>query len=185
MVDIAHGLGEQVVMLGISAGGVTTAWAAQNRSDLDMAVVISPAFGFKQIPTPLTAPVMNLLSVLPETFVWWDPSLQANYGLSHTYPRYSRHALTQIMRLGFAVQKQARRAPPAAHTLLIITNANDDSVNNTLTQEIIKTWRQDGANISTYEFEASLGLLHDLIDPEQPGQRIDIVYPQLIDLITH
>jgi len=59
-VDIAQGLGEEVVMMGISAGGVTTSWAAQNRSDLDLAVIIAPAVGFKQIPTPLTASVMNL-----------------------------------------------------------------------------------------------------------------------------
>src|SRR6185503_9544167 len=51
MVDIAHGLGNEVVMMGISGGGVATAWAAQNRSDLDLAVIISPAFGFKEIPT--------------------------------------------------------------------------------------------------------------------------------------
>jgi len=44
VVDIAQRLGEQVVMLGISAGGVATAWAAQNRSDIDLAVIISPVF---------------------------------------------------------------------------------------------------------------------------------------------
>ena len=49
-VDLAQGLGDQVVMMGISAGGVTTAWAAQHRSDIDLAVIISPAFGFKTDP---------------------------------------------------------------------------------------------------------------------------------------
>src|SRR5258708_2218016 len=34
MVDLAHGLGDHVTMMGISADEVTTAWAAQNRSDL-------------------------------------------------------------------------------------------------------------------------------------------------------
>lgn len=47
VVDIAHGLGKRVIMAGISGGGVTTAWAAQNRSDLDLAVIISPAFGYQ------------------------------------------------------------------------------------------------------------------------------------------
>jgi alpha-beta hydrolase superfamily lysophospholipase len=59
-VDIAQGLGDKVIRLGISSGGVTTSWAAQNRSDIDLAVIISPVFGFKQIPTPLTAGVMNI-----------------------------------------------------------------------------------------------------------------------------
>lgn len=30
-----------------------------------------------------------------------------------------------------------------------------------------------------------LGLQHDLIDPEQPNQPIEIIYPQLIELITN
>jgi len=184
MVDIAQGLGEQVVMAGISAGGVTTAWAAHHRSDLDLAVLISPAFGFKQIPTPLTAPVMNLFSVLPESYEWWDPLLQAKGGLPHAYPRYSRRALAQILRLGFAVQVGAQQVPPATRTILVVTNANDSSVNNILTTDVVKNWREHGANLTTYEFEADLRLGHDLIDPAQPDERIDIIYPRLIDLIS-
>jgi carboxylesterase len=53
-----------------------------------------------------------------------------------------------------------------------------------MTSEVVKRWQKNGANIETYEFPSSLGLAHDLIDPEQPNQPIDIVYPKLIDLIT-
>ena len=185
VVDIAQGLGNQVVMMGISAGGVTTSWAAQNRSDLDLAVIISPAFGFKQIPTPLTAPVMHIFSMLPDSYEWWDPALQAEAGPIHSYPRYSRHALSQTLRLGFAVQVKAQRGSPAAKKLLVVTNANDASVNNDLTAEIVANWRQHGANLATYEFPTDLKLGHDLIDPTQADQQIELVYPQLIDLITH
>ena len=55
VLDIAHGLGRQVVMAGISAGGVTTAWAAQYRSDLDVQV------GQALFPGLVTA----LLALLP------------------------------------------------------------------------------------------------------------------------
>jgi pimeloyl-ACP methyl ester carboxylesterase len=183
VVDVAHGLGKVVVMAGISGGGVTTAWAAQSRPDLDLAVIISPAFGFKQIPTPLTAPVMNLFSVLPEAYTWWDPALQMQVAPPYAYPRYSRRGLTQIMRLGFSVQGAARSTPPGAHRIVLVTNANEPSVNNELAQQIEASWHHDGANVSSYEFPASLKLPHDLIDPSQPDQNVDVVYPQLIDLI--
>ncbi|HSB66655.1 MAG TPA: alpha/beta fold hydrolase, partial [Anaerolineales bacterium] len=49
IVDIARGLGKQVVVVGLSGGGVITAWAAQHRSDLDLAVLISPAFSWYHI----------------------------------------------------------------------------------------------------------------------------------------
>ena len=184
VVDIAQGLGEQVIMMGISGGGVTTAWAAQTRSDIDLAVIISPAFGFKQIPTFLTAGVMNLYTFLPDSFEWWDPALQTNAPPDYTYPRYSKHALVQTLRLGFAVQAKAEREGPAAQKIIIVTNANDNSVNNVLTKDIEKLWQDHGANPFTYEFAASLKLDHDLIDPNQPNAQIDIVYPRLIELVA-
>jgi carboxylesterase len=182
-VDIAQGLGEQVVMMGISAGGVTTAWAAQNRSDIDLAVIISPAFGFKQIPTPLTAAVMNIYLLLPDSFVWWNPVLQDKAPPPQAYPRYSKHALVQILRLGFATQAKAQRLAPAAKKMVVVFNANDDKINNPLTRDFVKAWLAHGANLTTYEFGADLKLGHDLIDPSQPDQKVDIVYPQLMALV--
>jgi carboxylesterase len=182
MVDIAQGLGDRVVMLGISAGGVTTAWAAQNRADIDLAVIISPAFGFKQIPTALTAAVMNAFTILPDEFVWWDPILGAEAPPDHAYPRYSKHALVQTLRLGFALQQAAGRGQPAAKQIVVVLNPTDESVNNELTKTIITTWQAENASLTTYEFDAGLELVHDLIDPTQTKQKIEIVYPILIEL---
>lgn len=184
VVDIASGLGRRVVMLGLSAGGVTTAWAAQNRRDIDLAVIISPGFGYGQIPTPLTAPVARLFLALPNSFRWWDASLKAETEPAHTYPRYATHALAEILRLGFAVQAAARRGSPAAQSILVVYNANDTTISNVRTAAVVKEWRAHQAGLTTYEFEAGLRLGHDLIDPAQPDARIDIVYPVLIDLVT-
>jgi len=184
MVDIARGLGEQVVMLGISGGGVTTAWAAQVRSDIDLAVIVSPAFGYQQIPTPLTVPAGNVYQALPNSFQWWDPVRQAEIGPAYAYPRYSTRALAEFLRLGFSVQAAAQREAPAAASILVVTNANDTAVNNVLTGAVVKAWREHKASVTTYEFEADLRLGHDLIDPTLPDARIDIVYPRLIDLIA-
>lgn len=184
VLDIANGLGNQITMMGISAGGVVTAWAAQNRKDLSLAVIISPAFGFKQIPTPLTAAVMKLYLAIPNSYQWWDPVLQAAAPPSHAYPRYSTRALAETLQLGFGVQQQINQSGPATRRIIVITNANDPSVNNALTSEIVAVWKLHGANLSTEELPASLGLGHDFIDPEQPDQRIDLVYPQLIEWVS-
>lgn len=184
-VDIAQGLGNHVIMMGISAGGVTTAWAAQNRSDIDLAVIISPAFGYKQIPTPMTAAVMNIYTLLPDEFVWWDPVLQTKITPEYAYPRYSKHALVQILRLGFAVQENARYSMPAAQKVVVVLNPADDSVNNPFTMTIVKNWQANGTNLTTFEFEQNLQLPHDIIDPSQSSQQINIVYPRLIELVNH
>ncbi len=185
IVDIAQGLGDQVTVMGISCGGVVTAWAAQNRKDVDTAVVISPAFGYMAIPTLLTAPVMNAVITLPDVFVWWDAEAKERDGNYYTYPKYSKHALAQIMRLGFSVQVDADQTPPSAGRIFVITNANDDSVNNELTAKVAESWRQQGAKLVTYEFPMDLALPHDLIDANKPHANTELVYQKLIDLVTH
>jgi carboxylesterase len=184
MVDIAQGLGDRVVIMGISAGGLTTAWAAQNRSDIDLAVIIAPAFGFQAIPTPLTPAVMNVFLLLPDSYTWWDPAKKLDTLPVYAYPRYSNRGLAQLLRLSFSTQTAARRNPPAAGNLVVVTNGNEPSVNNPLVAEVVANWQNLGAHIKTYEFDAGLKLPHDLIDPNQPNGQIELVYPKLIEMVS-
>ena len=185
VVDIAQALGSHVTIMGYSAGGIVTAWAAQNRSDVDTAVVMSPAFGYQAIPTPLTAPVMNYVIAAPDVFVWWDPELQAAASPDYTYPRYSKHALGQIMRLGFSVQVNSWFKTPLARRIIVVTNANDDSVNNELTARVAKHWLEHDTLLVTYEFPASYKLPHDLVDANKPNSNTKVVNQKLIELVTH
>jgi carboxylesterase len=185
VVDIAQGLGEHVTVAGISGGGVVTGWIAQNRSDVELAVLISPAFGYAQVPPGLTLPASKVYLLLPNSFTWWDEELQENNPPSHAYPRYSTRALAQLLRLSLVVQAQAQQSNPMVSDILVITNANDHSVSMPLIQKTVGLWQQyRGSNLQTYEFPAEFGLTHDLIDPAHPEEKIEIVYPVLIDLIT-
>jgi esterase/lipase len=183
VVDIAQGLGDHVVMAGISQGGVVTGWVAQNRKDVDLAVLIAPAFGFKQIPTLLTVPIGNFFQLAPVSYEWWDPKLMESNGPSYAYPRFTRRVLGQFIRLGAAIRAGAQQSAPAARAILVVSNANDVSVNNELTAQIVQEWRAHGANLTTDEFPVELGLPHDLIDPNASGGNIELVYQRLIELI--
>jgi carboxylesterase len=184
VVDIAAGLGERLTLAGLSAGGVTTAWAAQTRPEVERAVVISPAFGFRAIPWLLTAPLSSLVPRLPDVFDWWDPELGAQAGQPYTYPRRSRHALANILRLGLATLALAERQPPAARHLVMLTNANDDQVDSAAAGRIARAWRARGApDVVEYEYPAALKLPHDLIDPNHPESNIAASYPKLMALI--
>jgi carboxylesterase len=182
VVDIAQGLGEHVTLAGISMGGTTTAWAAQHRGDLDLAVLISPAFGFQMFPAPVTAPAVKAFVVLPNFYMWADSELKEASGTDFTYPRRSTRALAQTLRLGLAVQAQSAEAAPVARSMLVVTNANDPSVDNGLTAEMVELWGEWGIDVTTYELAADLELKHDLISPWQETQAV--VYPVLLDLIT-
>ncbi|MEP7199252.1 MAG: alpha/beta fold hydrolase [Chloroflexota bacterium] len=188
VLDMAHGLGEEVTLVGLSLGGTLALWAAQQRPDLDRAVSIAPLIAPRHVPRAALPLLVWLARLLPNFLVWWDPKLKADSpGPQHAYPRFATRALAEVFRIAQHIQADARKpnAVPQTRSVLLVTNANDPAVDNAATQAIIARWRANGAtDIETYEFDASLQLLHDLIDEAQAGQRTEVVYPVLARLIS-
>lgn len=181
--DIGRGLGDHLTLAGISAGGLATGWAAQQRQDIDRAVLISPGFGFKVVPERLTALVSRTVIRLPNGYIWNDPELKADAPPEHNYPRVSTRALAQILRLSLATQALARQKAPVAGSFLVITNLNDPGVDNGVIGKVVDLWRAYGVNVQTYRFPAELHLPHGLIDVQEPDQNVAVVYPKLLELI--
>src|SRR6266498_3571284 len=102
VINIAHGLGKKITVMGISGSGTLVTWLAQNRADLDFAFPIAPMLGLAFIPPSLTKFFERLALLLPNIFIWWDPRTKANnpYSIYYAYPRYSSRALVEIIRLG-------------------------------------------------------------------------------------
>ncbi len=186
VVDMAQGLGEQLTVLGFSMGGVLALWLAQNRTDVTLACAISPALAFHAIPLQLTPLIIQYYLRAPNQFNWWDPQVQdAPAPPLHAYPRYATRGLAHIVNIGLKVRAGSRRFQPKAGSVLVILNPTDESVNNAYALEIVRNWQaQRVDNLRLYEFDSSLGLRHDLMDPDQPTQQIDVVYPIILDLVT-
>ena len=185
-INIAHGLGEEVIVGGLSGGGTIGAWAAQTHPDVDRAVLVAPFLGIGFIPTVLNRPVARILDDIPNIWMWWDPETKADNPLtaSYSYPRYPLHALAEYLRLGFAAQQLARTIPPAASSINVITNDNDESVNNGITEQLVQTWKAHGEEyLRTYSFDRVLELPHDLITPTREDGNPGLVYPVIIDSI--
>ena len=184
--DIAQGLGERVTVSGLSGGGTMTAWLAQNRDDVDVAMPMAPFLGIKFIPAPLTRTFTNAVLALPNIWMWWDPINKENNPLSapYSYRRYPTHALAELMRLGFITAGDARGNTPASSKIIVVTNANDDSINNKVVAQLVSNWQKYGDKlVDTYEFADDLKLPHDFITPERPDGHIDISYPIILELL--
>ena len=186
-VDIAQGLGKHISIVGLSMGANMVSWAAQNRSDIDKAAIISPFWGWKELRQSFLKPAINLLSILPNIFLWWDEKEKKGLlGPTSAYYRFSTRGLAQIMLLGWLVIKEARSGAPKTRDIVVITNALDDSANEKIFNKVADDWqRHRCVKITRFEFDKSLGVLHDLIDPEQPYQKTAVVYPKLIELIEN
>jgi carboxylesterase len=184
--DIAQGLGERVIVAGLSGGGAVATWLSQERSDIDLAVPIAPFLGIGFIPRFLNRPFTTLLLLVPDFFQWWDPINKENNpnSMSYSYTRYPIHSLLENMRLGFAAEENAKKVKPAAGAILVITNANDGSVNNDVIADFENMWLEHGEQfLQTFQFAEELGLPHDLITIGRPDGNVDLVYPQLLELI--
>jgi len=183
VVDIGRGLGDHLTLAGISAGGLMTGWAAQQRQDIDQAVLISPGFGFKVVPERLTLFASRAFILLPNMYVWNDPELKTDVLPYHGYPRISTRSASQILRLSLATQALMRQKAPAAGSILVITNLDEPGVNLGAISKVVDLWRSYGVNLQTYQFPAGLHLPHGLIDVQEPSQNVAVVYPKLLELI--
>jgi carboxylesterase len=186
-VDIAVGLGNYVTVVGFSMGANMAGWIAQNRSDVDKAVIIAPFWGWKKLPTFFFRPFIILLSILPSTFLWWDKKAKKSLtGPTSSYFCFSTRGVAQIMLLGWKVMKESRRVAPKARAIVVITSEMDEAVDEKNLDQVVAQWRgHSSVKITRFKFDRDMGVFHDMIDPQQPYQKTSVVYPKLIELIEN
>lgn len=186
VIDIAHGLGKKVSVMGISASGTLICWLAQNRSDVDFAFAISPLFGLAFVPPGFTKIFERIALQLPNFYTWWDPRTKAEnpYSIYYAYPGYPSHALFEIMRLGMITRTQAEISAPVAKNVVMIINESEPAVSNVEIDNLLRSWKRHGnGNISEYHFEKDMKLPHDIITPGTPNLPIELIHPRLIGTV--
>lgn len=176
-VDAAAGLGERLTVAGLSLGGILTGHVAQVHDGIDRAILIAPMFGLKPIPGPVLAAMSEAAYVLPNFYMWWNPEEKDSLGPPYGYPRFATHAYAALFKTGRRVQRDARARAPRTKDLTVITNAAEPRLDNRFTYRLVEAWRRHGAQIKTFEFPASDGLPHDLIDPGNANQNTKLSYP--------
>lgn len=186
VINIAHGLGKKVTVMGISGSGTLVAWLAQNRPDLDFAFAIAPLFGLAFIPPAFTKLFERIALLLPNFFMWWDPRTRAEnpFSIYYAYPRYPWRALAEIMRLAMITRTQAEKSPAAASNITMIINDAEPAVSNAEISKLLKLWQKNGkGNLNEYHFEKEMKLPHDIITPGTPGVPIGDIHPRLINVV--
>jgi carboxylesterase len=178
-VDVAHGLGDTVLVVGLSAGGNVAAWIAQHRADVARVVVIAPAITLARIPRLLAAPAMNVMERAPNLTLHQTPdTLRA-----HAYFGVSTRALGETLRFGAMVMEDAARETPLVHDLTLVVNDNDRTISEGSALELMRRWQSHGITPRLHRFDRSLRLPHDVIDVSQRCGVPGVVYPVVIALI--
>lgn len=183
-VDIAHGLGDEVVVTGLSAGGTLAAWTAQYRADVDQVIAISPFFGPFVVPPWATQAATNLALTLPDVEFAFNPLQNVEAGpdiIPAAMP--TTRALAEVMLVGQSVIAAAKETPPAAGRVGFLLNEADIAVNNHLTGQLIAQWRSHGAEVNVVMLPFSSHLPHDIINPRERGAQVDLVNAALIEMM--
>jgi hypothetical protein len=182
--DLAQGLGDEVIVVGLSAGGTIAVWSAQNRADVDHAIAVSPFLGPYVIPPWATSAATSLVLRLPNLMFWTNPLAPVTApDTDYAFPRPSTHTLAQVMRLGQSVMDEAAQHPPAVHNISMLLNEADVAVNNRLTEQLVDLWRAHDQPIAVRALEFSNHLPHDLINPHEIFGDTDLIYSLLAGMI--
>ncbi|MBP7241639.1 alpha/beta fold hydrolase [Amaricoccus sp.] len=183
-VDVAAGLGDEVVVLGISAGGTVAAWTAANRPEVARAVVVAPLFGLPGFGARANDLLTRIMLFLPNVSVWKDPLRRAAWeGMPHAYARQATRGTGEILRLARATLERLAEAPPAGGSLALVTNAADRAISLPAADRFGDLWAASGKPLTRYVFPVEDRLGHEIIDPMEPGADPALTYPVLIDLV--
>lgn len=178
-VDVACGLGDTVIVVGLSAGATMAAWIAQFRPEVRRAVIIAPLFALARVPRVFATSLVKVALRLPN----YTQTSEPNPRERDRELGWSTHAIGQTLRLGLAVRRAATHQTPAVRQIEFLLNAHDRTIAARPVLALAAAWERRGAAVSITQLPDSLGLPHDVIDPRQPRGRISEVYPVVLRLV--
>jgi len=177
-VDIATGLGDSVVVLGLSVGGTMAGWAAERRPEVRRAVLVAPAFEVAHVPSLLERPLVNLGAHVPNL----TRRAAGDSARPDRDPGFATHGLAQVLRLGMAVRRDAERHTPPRADVLFLVNASDRTVKTAPVLDLAREWNALTVPVRVFELPDSLALPHNIVDPMNRPTDATLVYQTLIAL---
>ena len=179
-VDVARGLGDTVIVSGLSAGGTIAAWVGQYRSDVQRVVLVAPALDVTHVPWLLDGAALRLALRLPNV----SRASPRDTTEPDREPGWATHAVAQTLKLGVAVRRSASGKRPAVHDLTVLLNAYDRTISNSVAIDLAHRWQSHGAETHIYLLPDSLHLPHVRDRSATSGEQLSVVYPVLDALIA-
>ncbi len=172
-VAIARGLGDTVVVVGLSAGGDITGWLAQSNAGVRRAVLIAPAIAPGRVAEDDALGLVMLASKLPDV----ERGRPADTTRLENVQGITTRGLDEVLRLGYDVHERAAGSAPAVMDIAMLLNEGDHTVNEAATIDVAQRWRDHGASVVVYRFAASARLPHNMLELTPRGGHTEVVYP--------
>lgn len=181
--DIATGLGEEVHVVGTSAGGALAMWLADRRVEVDRLTLVSPLAAPQPVPAFLVGPLTRAVRLAPDGYRWWDGAQRERLATPpHAYPGFSTRGLGAFLEVARSLDGGDPSRPLRRMTLVL--NESDPAVSNPAARRAVGPLTRTAEQRVDHEFAKSLGVGHDLIDPQgENAARIGEIYATLGPLL--
>ena len=129
--EAAAGLGERLIVTGLSLGGLLAGYLGKMRDEVAEARLVAPFIQPKAVPGWVDGPFDAATRALPDVYSWWNPKLhEKEVAGTWATPKFSIKAIgAQI-----AFRRQLEHVAPARTTkldrVLLVVNDNDIAVRN-------------------------------------------------------
>ena len=184
VIQTAKEMGDEIVIVGLSAGGTLALWMGMTSPMISRAVILAPFLAPKNFSPVLVAPLGKLLARAPNRFIWWNPELRENMpGPQHAYPGFPTKLVGHILVISHEMFRLAGKQAPKCRKWTIITSERDAAVNTTRIREFANMLRGHAGNeVREIWFPAEADVPHDFIDPQQPNHPAGL-QPEILRLI--
>ena len=166
-VDIAAGLGRDVIVIGFSGGGSLGTWAATERPDVAKTILISPVLHPLGIPRWADRPLVRALRLSPiDVYKWWDDEKKADNTEGYNYPRLSLKGLAAMLSLAHWSENEASDGVyPAKSPVLLVRNDGDQRLDSEYNEDFARRIAAP-ADLEVKSISEGAGLLHNFISTE-------------------
>jgi len=173
-IQIARGLGDTIVVVGLSAGGVLAGWITEYHPEVHRTVLIAPAIAMGRVSDGEGEGIVILASKLPEVVRMSAPIDTAR---PENIPGISTRGLAELLRFGQRVRDRAATAPPSVHDVVFLLNEADRTVSEDAALEVARRWMDRGATPKAYRFGIAAKLPHNVMELTSHGGNTELVYP--------
>ena len=186
IVDAAAGLGDRLVVTGLSLGGLLAGWVAKMRDDVAEARLVSPFIQPKAVPEWVDAPFDAAMRALPDVYSWWNPKLhEREIAGTWATPKFSMKAVGAQIALRRELERTDSPRKTRLDRVLLIVNDNDIAVRNDVAERFVDA--QLGPLAVTVEvatLDKSLGFTHDVFEANGDNRdRMDSVRDEVWPLL--
>ncbi len=170
-IDIADGLGDEVWVIGLSAGGTMASWASATRSEVRRAVLAAPLVAPKGFPMPAVRLCVKFPRIVPGMYMWWDPRVKADLGHSpYAYPGFPLPGVMPFLHLSESLFDGTVTVGHRLDRVVLISNPNDLAVRQDAARAFATTVFAGSADyFGEARIDGQLGWMHDFVDPWSPG----------------